>query len=167
MLSNEIIVDEFERVKSVVHQSVIGLSIEELAFRPNKSANSIAWLVWHLTRIQDNHISDLCKEEQIWATKWFDKFALPINKLSTGYGHRSTDVAKVKANEKLLVGYYDDVHKRTIKYVRGLTDSDYHKIVDKRWDPPVTLAIRIVSVLSDDLQHAGQAAYIRGLINND
>jgi hypothetical protein len=37
-------------------------------------------------------------------------------------------------------------------------------VVDASWDPPVTLGVRLVSVISDDLQHAGQAAYLRGMI---
>jgi hypothetical protein len=37
--------------------------------------------------------------------------------------------------------------------------------VDDYWDPPVTLGVRLVSVISDDLQHAGQAAFIRGVID--
>ena len=37
------------------------------------------------------------------------------------------------------------------------------RVVDERWDPPVTLGVRLVSVISDDLQHVGQAAYLRGL----
>jgi hypothetical protein len=30
----------------------------------------------------------------------------------------------------------------------------------------VTLGVRLVSVLSDDLQHVGQAAYVRGLLSS-
>jgi hypothetical protein len=36
--------------------------------------------------------------------------------------------------------------------------------VDDYWDPPVTLGVRLVSIISDDLQHVGQAAFIRGVI---
>ena len=36
--------------------------------------------------------------------------------------------------------------------------------VDQSWDPPVTLAVRLVSVVNDITQHAGQAAYAAGII---
>ena len=55
------------------------------------------------------------------------------------------------------------MHERTIGYVGGLRTDDLDRIVDERWDPPVSLGVRLVSVIDDDLQHAGQAAYIRGL----
>ena len=64
---------------------------------------------------------------------------------------------------ELLTGYHDAVFEQTTRYVAGLADDDLDRIVDERWDPPVTLGVRLVSVISDDLQHVGQAAYVRGL----
>jgi hypothetical protein len=165
MLSNELIIDAFDRISQVVHKTISGLSIDDLTFRPNESANSIGWLVWHLTRIQDDHIAGLREESQVWTSEgWFDKFSLPFNESETGYGHTSDDVSKVRTSAKLLLDYYNAVAQVTKAYISGLKEDDYKKIVDRHWDPPVTLAIRLVSVISDDLQHAGQAAYIRGLI---
>ena len=167
MLPNELVTDAFDRVKGIVHKTVDGLSVKELTFRPSESANSIAWLVWHLTRIQDDHMAALASAKQVWVEGWYQKFALPFKESETGYGHSSNDVAAVKSSSKLLIDYYDAVHESTIKYINGLKAEDYQKIVDKRWDPPVTLAARLISVISDDLQHAGQAAYIRGLIQSN
>ena len=56
------------------------------------------------------------------------------------------------------------VHARTVEYLGGLTDDDLARVVDRSWDPPVTLGVRLVSVISDDLQHVGQAAYVRGVL---
>ena len=44
------------------------------------------------------------------------------------------------------------------------TEADLERVVDTSWDPPVTLGVRLISVISDDLQHAGQAAYAAGLL---
>ena len=38
------------------------------------------------------------------------------------------------------------------------------RVVDERWDPPVTLGVRLISVVDDDVQHTGQAAYLKGLL---
>ena len=56
------------------------------------------------------------------------------------------------------------MHEATVAYLATVTPEDLDRIVDERWDPPVTLGVRLVSVVSDDLQHAGQAAYVRGLV---
>jgi hypothetical protein len=122
-------------------------------------------LVWHLTRVQDDHVAEVAESEQVWTSGgWFERFGLPFDPSSTGFGHRSKDVAAVKVTGDLLLGYHDAVHDETVEYVRSLTPADFDRIVDETWDPPVSLGVRLVSVISDDLQHAGQAAFVRGLL---
>jgi hypothetical protein len=166
MTSAELLVDAFGRIREVVHQVVGGLTPEQLAFRVDREANSIAWLVWHLTRIQDDHVAEVARAEQVWIVQgWAERFGLPFDPLATGYGHRADEVAAVQvASGELLVGYYDAVHQQTIRYVAGLGDRDLGRIVDRSWDPPVSLGVRLVSVIADDLQHAGQAAFVRGVL---
>ncbi len=165
MRSNELVRDAFQRVRDSVHGAVGDLTVDELAYRPDAAANSIAWLVWHLTRIQDDHVSDLTGEEQAWSAQgWDDRFALPFPDLETGYGQDSAAVGRVRVSGELLTGYHDAVHRLTDAYVAGLTAPDYEAVVDESWNPPVTLAVRLVSVIADDLQHAGQAAYLHGLV---
>ncbi|MCD0452664.1 DinB family protein [Actinocorallia sp. API 0066] len=161
----EVLVDGFERVKEVVHEAVRGLSAERLAERLDPGANSIGWLVWHLTRVQDNHVAEVAEREQVWtAGGWAERFGLPFDVADTGYGHGPEEVAAVVVEAKSLRGYYDAVHKETLAFVRGLEPADLGRIVDKGWDPPVSLGVRLVSVISDDLQHAGQAAFVRGVL---
>jgi hypothetical protein len=166
MTSAELLVDAFGRIRGVVHRVVDGLTPEQLAFRVDAEANSIAWLVWHLTRIQDDHLADAAQAEQVWTSQgWLERFGLPFDPLATGYGHRPDDVAAVQVDsDELLVGYHDAVHQQTTRYVSQLKDADLARIVDRSWDPPVSLGVRLVSVIADDLQHAGQAAFIRGIV---
>jgi hypothetical protein len=137
-----------------------------LAYRVDPTANSIAWLVWHLARVQDDHLADAIGQEQVWtADGWHERYGLPFAASDIGYGHDADDVAELGgAPAKLLTGYYDAVHKQTIRYVSDLKSADLSRIVDERWDPPVTLGVRLVSVVNDDLQHVGQAAFVRGVV---
>ncbi|WP_035803252.1 mycothiol transferase [Kitasatospora mediocidica] len=162
----ELLTDAFGRVQEAVHAAVRGLSADELAARPDPGGNSIGWLVWHLSRIQDDHLSDVAGTEQIWTAQgWADRFALPLPVDATGYGHGDAEVAAVRVGSaKLLTGYYDAVHAQTLDYLRGLNGSALNRVVDERWTPPVTLGVRLVSVIADDLQHAGQAAFLRGML---
>jgi Protein of unknown function (DUF664) len=166
MTSAELLVDAFGRIRGVVHRVVDGLGPEQLAFRVDPEANSIAWLVWHLTRIQDDHLADVAGVEQAWTSQgWAERFGLPFDPLDTGYGHRADEVAAVQVGSgELLVGYHDAVHQQTTRYVSRLTDADLDRIVDRSWDPPVSLGVRLVSVIADDLQHAGQAGFVRGIL---
>jgi uncharacterized damage-inducible protein DinB len=165
MTSADLLADAFDRIREEVHAAVDGLTEEQLAFRVDGDANSIAWLVWHLTRVQDDHVSEVAGVEQVWtAGGWAQRFGLPFGRLATGYEHGSADVAAVRAGAELLTGYHDAVFEHTERYVRTLSDTDLPRVVDESWDPPVTLGVRLVSVISDDLQHVGQAAFIRGIL---
>jgi hypothetical protein len=166
MTSAELLVDAFGRIRQVVHRVVDGLTPEQLAFRVDPEANSVAWLVWHLTRIQDDHLADAGGFQQAWTSQgWVERFGLPFHPHATGYGHRAEEVAAVRVESgELLLGYHDAVHQQTTRYVAGLDDADLGRIVDRSWDPPVTLGVRLVSVVADDLQHAGQAAFVRGIL---
>ena len=166
MTSADLLVDAFGRIREVVHDAVDGLSPEELAFRVDGEANSIAWLVWHLNRIIDDHISEVAGTEQVWIARgYMDKFGLPFGPRATGYGHGGEDVAAVQVKSgELLTAYHDAVYEMALRYVRTLIDEDLSRIIDDSWDPPVTLAVRLVSVISDGLQHAGQAFFVRGIV---
>jgi hypothetical protein len=162
----DVFVDAFGRVRDSVHATVAGLTQDQLAYRVDPAANSIAWLVWHLARVQDDHVSDAAGHEQAWtADGWHERYGLPFAASDIGYGHAADDVAELGGTPtKLLTGYYDAVHQQTIRYVADLGAADLSRIVDERWDPPVTLGVRLVSVVEDDLQHVGQAAFVRGVV---
>ncbi|MEQ0561207.1 DUF664 domain-containing protein [Amycolatopsis sp. NEAU-NG30] len=162
----DLLVDGYSRVQGTVHAAVEGLTAEQLGARLDDKANSIAWLVWHLTRVQDDHVADVAGTEQVWtAQDWLSRFGLPFPAHDTGYGHRPADVGAVRVDKPdLLTGYYDAVHEQTVRFIKGLDDKALDRIVDEGWDPPVSLGVRLISVLDDDIQHAGQAMFVRGVL---
>ena len=165
MTSADILSDAFGRIREVVHEVLDGLDPEDLDSRLDGETNSICWLIWHLTRVQDDHVCEVAATEQAWtASGWAARFDLPLDLSDVGYGQNSSQVAVVKAAPEDLLGYHDEVYQNTLEFLGGVSDSDLERVVDKRWDPPVTLGVRLVSVVGDDLQHAGQAAFLRGIL---
>ena len=160
--AKQILSDAFGRVRELVTDLTDALSDEVATYRPDPGANSIAWLIWHLTRGQDHQVADLAQVEQVWP-RWRERFGLPFDQWSTGYGQGPKDVAAVRVSGDLLGEYHRDVHELTLRYLDRLTAQELDRIVDTRWDPPVTAAVRLVSVIGDTMQHLGQAAYVRGL----
>jgi uncharacterized damage-inducible protein DinB len=156
----------YGRVPDLVRSAVDGLDPSQLVAAPADGANTIGWLVWHLTRVQDHHVAELLDDDQVWADGgWAARFGLEPDPSNTGYGHGPDDVAAVRPESAAaLVEYHEAVAERTRSFLRGLGDGDLDRVVDERWDPPVTLGVRLVSIADDDLQHAGQAAYVRGLL---
>ncbi len=157
-----VLVESFGRVHDMVGELTDGLDIDVATYRPDAEANSVAWLLWHLTRVQDDHLAELAGTDQVWPT-WRGRFDLPLDDEDTGYGHTSDQVGAVRATGELLAGYHGDVHQLTLRYLEQLDDDELSRVVDERWDPPVTALVRLVSVVSDTLQHLGQAGYVRGL----
>ena len=166
MTPAELLVDGFTRIQEGVHSAVEGLTPDQLAHQPGEGANSIGWLVWHLTRVQDDHVADAAGLDQVWTSQGFERdFGLPFEETETGYGASPEEVAQVKdLTVDQLTGYLDAVHAQTVRWVKGLAPDELDRVVDERWDPPVTLGVRLVSVVNDDQQHVGQAAYVRGLL---
>jgi uncharacterized damage-inducible protein DinB len=168
MHAKDILIDGYGRIREEVHAALDGLDPEDLNARPTPETNSVAWLVWHLTRVQDDHLADAFGLDQVWLDQdWHERFGLDLPPGDIGYGHSPAQVAKVRVDSAdLLTGYHDAVHAQSLQALRGVGAADLDRVVDRRWDPPVTLGVRLVSVLSDDLQHVGQAAYVRGLLQS-
>jgi hypothetical protein len=162
--SADLLSDAFGRIRDLVKSAVDGLEIDQLSARVDTDANTIAWLVWHLARVEDSSIANAAAAEQVWVADWAARFGLPFDDRASGYGQTSEEVGEVRVSADLLLGYYDAVRERTLAYLSGLDDAALDRVVDTRFDPPVTLAVRLVSILSDELQHAGQAAYARGIL---
>jgi hypothetical protein len=165
--AQELLRDLFTRLIEHVDELTDGLTDEESNYRPGPNANSIAWLIWHSARVQDVQLADIAGVEQVWTRDgWVDRFGLDLPRGDTGYGHSPDDVAKVRAPADLLAGYYRAVHKLTLEYIATLTVDELSRIVDERWDPPVTASVRLVSIVDDCAQHLGQAAYVRGIASS-
>ena len=165
MNTADVLRDSFGRISEQFHHILSGLSTEQLSYRPHEDANSIAWLTWHLTRVHDDHMSEIAGREQAWVTDgWAEKFGMPSDPQNQGTGHGSAEVAAIKPDGGLLLAYQDAVLARTNEYLETVSPEELDRIIDTRWDPPVSVGVRIVSVINDNTEHAGQAAYVRGLI---
>jgi uncharacterized damage-inducible protein DinB len=162
----DLIVDGLTRVDEDLRMALGGLSEDQLAFRPAEHANSIAWLAWHLTRVQDDHVSELAGRSQAWIEqRWHARFNKPADPNDTGFGYGPAEVATIRpADPQLLIDYFAVVHQRSLAYLESLSCADMDRVIDTSWDPPVTAGVRLVSVVNDCTQHVGQMAYLRGLI---
>jgi hypothetical protein len=161
-----LLLETYGRVPPLARGAVDGLAVEQLLQRPTPDANPIAWLIWHLTRVQDGHVSELLELDQLWVTDdWAPRFGLAPDPANSGYGHTSADVAAVRPERpEVLLEYLEAADGRTRSLLERLTPDDLERVVDRAWDPPVTLGVRLVSIADDCLQHVGQAAYVRGLL---
>ncbi|CAN5667226.1 DUF664 domain-containing protein [soil metagenome] len=162
---NEALAYAIEEIRGLLHDTAQGLDTAALTWRPNTQANPIGWLLWHLTRVQDDHVSQIAGREQVWvADEWAQRFGLSSGAMDTGFGHSPQQVQAVAPDgPRPLLDYQDHVAEAIAEYVAGLEAGDFDRVIDRSYDPPVTVGIRLLSVNSDALQHVGQAAYVKGL----
>jgi hypothetical protein len=165
MTSADILADAFGRVDELVGEVLDGIGPELLRRRPAEGANPIGWLLWHASRVQDAQIAAAAGRPEIWTEQdWYGRFGLPYPAADHGYGQSTAEVGQFgDVTAELLRGYQAAVHARTLDVLAGLREQDLDRVVDRAYRPPVTLAVRLVSIVSDCLQHLGQAAYLRGL----
>ena len=155
----------FEQIRNTSDRTIADLDRDGLVWRPDAEANSIAWLVWHLWRVADYHVAEIAESEQVWVEQgWAERFGLPSGYRDHGYGHTPQQVAAIApAGAEPLLDYAREVEGLVARCLSGLEEADYDRVVDRRYDPPVTVGVRLASVVGDAWQHVGQAAYVRGL----
>ena len=160
-----LLLELYGRIPPLARDVVEGLDVDRLTEPPSPGANTIAWLVWHLARVQDHHVSEALDINQIWIDgDWAAGFGLEPDPSNIGYGHSAEEALAVRPDRpEVLLEYLDAVDQRTRLMLAELVPADLDRIVDRRWDPPVTLGVRLISIADDSLKHAGQAAYVRGL----
>ena len=182
---HELITDSFGRVSWILEKALDGLTPEDLNQQPRPHCNTIGWLTWHLTRWQDRSMALFMGEKQLWVSGgWYAKFDRKPDPEDTGLGHSSEDVAAFKSPDtEILLGYYSAVLDRTGRYLASLAAIELDRQLNDRWygselwyqskrwhqgesrrQGLPLLGTRLVSVVNDNIQHAGQVAYLRGML---
>jgi hypothetical protein len=163
---NDLLIDGYGRIPEYVDSVIKGLTLDDLNWQPRHDCNSIGWLIWHLGRGQDAQIASLQGKEQIWIKDtWYQKFNRQADPEDVGFGHTPEQVSAFKSPDaSILSAYTRAVVDNTKKYIRSLKAKDLDRVLNEPWFQPLpTVGVRLISILNDDVIHAGQAAYIRGL----
>ena len=170
MTTLEMLIDVLSRSRERFDRAFDGVTLEQANTRPAPDLapriDSLTWLAWHTAREQDLQIAALAGTSEVWTSQgWVDRFNLDLPRNSMGYGHTPEEAARVHVTDlSLLLGYLDQATEATIAYVRSLTPDVLNDVIDTRWTPHVTRGVRVVSIIDDAAQHAGQAAYIQGML---
>ena len=142
-------------------------SLEELKAQPiGPNTNSIGFVIWHLSRIQDMNTSRQMGKKQAWESEgWAEKFGKdPTDLKATGFtSEEAAGFDPVSA--QLLREYYECVRGYTEKYVSGLTPEVLDTPIEN--PPPgrpYNLGTSIALALGDSIQHFGQIGILMGVI---
>lgn len=164
MDGTEILIDLARRPQAAAEALRGRLTPELLNAHPHHD-NSIAWLIWHAAREIDEQLAHLSGGEPVWTAQEFAaRFGLGVGSHEHGYGHTSAEARAIVVHDRdLLFEHLHAVIEAQVTFLKGLHASELDRVVDEHWDPPVTLAARVVSMSVDAAEHIAQAAYIAGI----
>ena len=163
----DFIIRSLEEIQEDLKRSVDGLTKEDLMTQPQPGANHIAFMIWHMTRVEDKLLHNLFQcSPQLWESgKWYERMGLPEDPKSTGFGYTAEQVScfpSVQPHE--LMDYVEAVRADTLDYLENI---DAASLDEKVTAPPLgEVSIgNLISILVVELaQHVGQIAYVRGLV---
>ena len=167
MNSQEMLIEGYNRIPDFLKHVLAGIPQDKLDWRPHPDANSIGWLAWHLVRQHDAQVAALMEVEQIWISQGFhSRFDRPADSGDTGFGQTPDQVAAFKSPETpVFLEYANAVVQRSVAYFQQMSEGELDRELDEPlYTPLPTVGVRLVSILEDSQLHAGQAAYLRGLI---
>jgi hypothetical protein len=164
---HEMLSGAYGSILKTLEYTLEGLTEEDLNWQPKPDCNSIGWLAWHLTRIQDMTIADFTGDEQLWIKDgWHKKWGRPADPQDFGNGMKPEDLAKFKSPDaKTLLAYHKTVLEKSQEFFPTLKKADLDEVLENTpFKPPPTAGMMLLIILGDGLQHAGQAAYVRGML---
>lgn len=167
MQGAEMIADSLGRIAGSLERGLQGISRETLHRIPSNATNSIAWLAWHLTRVQDDHVMQLAGRPVAWVEEsWHELFGMSAEN-DFGFGWAPSRAAEFNADScKLLLDYHQAVLERSLAYLGTVLPEDLDRVLDEpQWNPRPTVGVRLVSLVNDNTQHVGQIMYLRGLFD--
>ena len=165
-----LLADGLDRSRERFDRALDGVTLEQANARPVSGlaprVDSLTWLAWHTAREIDLQVSALAGTEPLWTGAGFSaRFALPLPDGTEDWRHTPEQAALVRVNDlALLTDYLDAACALAHEYLDGLEAAALDEVVDRSWDPPVTRAARLVSIIDDAAQHSGQAVYARRLL---
>ena len=170
MTSTDMLIDVLSRSRERFDRALDGVTVEQANTQPTPElaprVDSLTWLAWHTAREIDTQVAALAGVETVWATHGHrERFALPLPDDTQDWRHTPEEAAQVVVGDlDTLVAYLDDAYALAAAYLRGLTPQVLDEVIDRSWDPPVTRAVRLASIIDDAAQHSGQAVYTRRLL---
>ncbi len=159
----QFIVYQLEGQYRTIKLATDDLTDEQLFYQPTADTNSIAWLIWHLSRWRDHVSAAVSGEPQVWVKDgWSTRFGL--SEVGTGLGDSLEQVAALRVERETLFGYLDAAHTETMKRVTQLTSAQFEQSVEYLPGTSRVAWQALAGICGDSYQHAGQIAYLRGLI---
>lgn len=112
--------------RQVVSELLEGLDERAVRGRPHPGVNTIAWLVWHMARIEDVGVNRFVvdRRQVLDDEGWVDRLAVGRRDVGTGMDDAEVDDLSARIDLAALRGYWEAVTRRTLAVVPALRGED-------------------------------------------
>ena len=165
MSVKEFIREAMQLTRKDLLDNIRDLTAEELAWRPAPHSNSIGFLAWHITRVEDGWIQrPIQRKLHLWvADKWAERFGMPEEQRDMGYGYTVEQLQAFKTPSlELLLGYSQAVRDATLAFLDTWDPASDAIEVRAPWGT-MTVATTFQQLIWELNQHGGQIAYVKGI----
>ena len=161
----ELFLDSLAKADGDLRRAVDGLTRDELMAQPaGPRSNPIGWLLWHLTRAQDNLGSRAAGKATVWASqKWYEK--LGMEETPASFTPDTVNTFDPKSLDTIM-GFYDAVYASTQEWAKALKEADFDREspAANPSQPSRTVRELLAIIVNDNVQHIGQVAFLRGMV---
>ncbi len=166
MSPTESVVSTLQRNWAMVDSAMEGLDQETINRIPAEQCNSIAWILWHMSRVVDTFVNTRFQSRpQLWiAGGWHQRFGMGDDPDDRGVGWTMEQVASWSPPDlSVQLGYHQAVREAAAGYLSSATEADLAEVkVIPPAPEPRTVANALGQMVWDAVAHGGQIAYLRG-----
>ena len=159
----ELVKISLERSQEYLTRALDGLTQKEAAWSPGPECNSIAFTLWHMTRVEDFFIIRVIqgKTELYEVEGWREKLGTPAKVTGARFTAEELQAWPVPKLETLR-GYAESVREKTLALLQSVTSEELNAVPKPDRSPESVGAI-FGRIITEVAMHVGQMAYLRGI----
>ncbi len=161
MEARKSILNSLEQSQGYLTEALDGLTQEEAAWSPGVECNSITFILWHLSRVEDFFVNRVIQrqKELYEAENWQEKLGTPVK----AYQYTVEELQAWPAPKlEVLREYANSVREKTLALIQSIPPEKLSELA--RPDrPPDTIGGILGRISTEIAMHVGQIAYLRGV----
>lgn len=161
MDAKELLLRSLEESNGYLTRALNGLTQEEATWSPSPECNSIAFILWHMTRVEDFFVNRVIRrEKELYETKkWQEKLGTPVK----AYGYTVEELRAWPAPKlEILREYANSVRESTLAFLNSISPERLSE-VPRPDRSPDSIGVTLGHVTTEIALHVGQIAYLRGV----
>ena len=161
MDAKEVILRSLEQSQGYLTQALDGLTQEEFAWSPTAECNNIAFILWHIARVEDFFVNRVIQREKELheAEGWQEKLGTPVK--AYGLTVEELQAWPVPKMEDLKV-YANAVREKTLAFLGSIPPEKLDE-VPRPDRSPDSIGVTLGHMCTEVALHVGQICYLRGV----